>query len=127
MDKVTPFIKAALDKDMTTMQSILATDSSAVNSVEEGTGKNAMHFIAKLGHRQYPPAEIPTYLIKSGIDINAKDKSGLTPLEISLQSGWQNIASLLLDNGVDRSVVTPSMKSKITCPDCKRVVSSYGL
>ena len=43
MDKVTPFIKAALDKDMPAMQSILAIDSSAVNSVEEGTG----HFFDK--------------------------------------------------------------------------------
>ena len=34
---------------------------------------------------------------------------------------------LLLESGADKSVVTESVKNRITCPDCKRVVKQYSL
>lgn len=86
-----------------------------------------MHIIATKGHYFFPPQDIPLALIKAGIDINAKNDEGRTPLEISLLKGWQRIAMLLLDSGADRTVVTNEVKSKITCPDCKKVVRDYDL
>lgn len=41
----------------------------------------------RLGHYQFPPQGIPKLLIDSGIDINAKNNDGQSPLEISLLSG----------------------------------------
>jgi len=97
-----------------------------VNDVDIN-GNNAMHIIAKKGHYQFPPSDIPKTLIEGGIDINAKNNDKKTALEISLLSGWQKISMLLLDNNADRTVVTREVVDKITCPDCKRVVREYKL
>ena len=104
----------------------LLSQKADVNSADPKIG-NAMHWIAEKGHHQYPPAGIPKLLIDSGLDVNAKNPAGSTALEISLQKGWQNIAMLLLDNGAERSVVNDAVKSRITCPDCKKVVRDYKL
>lgn len=120
-----PIIDAVLSKNKDTIVATLAR--SSINEKDPTTGNNAMHFISKKGHYQFPPADIPTLLIDRGIDINATNGENKTALEISLLSGWQKIAMLLLDRGADRSVVTESVKSKITCPDCKRVVKTYSL
>jgi ankyrin repeat protein len=101
--------------------------SRIVNERSPMNNDNAMHIIARKGHYKYPPMVIPKLLVDSGIDINATDGNGETALEISLLSGWQKIAMLLLDSGADRSVVTDSVKQRIRCPDCKRVVREYGL
>eukprot|EP01038_Epipyxis_sp_PR26KG_P010138 gene10138-13638_t len=121
-----PFIDAVLSHDYDLAKSILLANSNAVNIVDSN-GQNAMHIVAKKGHYKYPPGGIPLFLIQNGININAKDKAGSTPLEISLLSGWQKIAMLLLDNGANRLVVTDDIKQRITCPDCKRVVKQYNL
>ena len=60
-----------------------------INDRDPSSGNNAMHIIAKRGHYKFPPANIPKLLIVSGIDVNAKNVNGETPLEISLLSGWQ--------------------------------------
>jgi len=49
-----------------------------------------------------------------------------TPPQVSLLSGWQNIAELLIANGADTAGVA-DIKASITCPDCKRVVAKYSL
>ena len=46
---------------------------------------------------------------------------------IFLRCTLQKISMLLLDSGADKSVVTESVKNRITCPDCKRVVKQYSL
>ena len=48
-------------------------------------------------------------------------------LNYSALSAPQKISMLLLDNGADKTVVTDTVKNKITCPDCKRVVREYSL
>jgi ankyrin repeat protein len=124
-----PLIDAVRSKDETAIRSILSQNPKNADAVDPSTGQNALHIIASRnqGHYKYPPDGIPKLLISSGIDINAKDKSGKTALEISLLSGWQKISYLLLDAGADRGVVTQDTVSAITCPDCKRVVREYKL
>ena len=63
--------------------------AAVVNEKDPTSGNNAMHIIAKKGHYKFPPAAIPTKLVESGIDVNAKNGKGETALEISLLSGWQ--------------------------------------
>jgi hypothetical protein len=65
------------------------SNKSIINERDPATGNNAMHIIAKKGHYKYPPANIPKTLVAGGIDINAKNLKGESPLEISLLSGWQ--------------------------------------
>jgi len=78
------------------------------------------------GHYKYPPQEIPALLIQSGADLEAKDATGCTALQVALLSGWQNIAELLIKNGAKTGGV-PDIKASITCPDCKRIVATYNL
>lgn len=119
-----PIIDAVIDNNEQEIRKYLS--ASEINKIDSKQN-TAMHVIAKLGHYKYPPAAVPTLLIDSGININAKNGDGLTALEISLLSGWQKIAYLLLDRGADKSVVTQSTVSRITCPDCKKVVREYQL
>jgi ankyrin repeat protein len=119
-------IDAVEKKDFNAIKLIIQNDKLAVHEIDS-SGRSALHIIAKKGHYQYPPSEIPLLLIQNGIDLNAVDKDGNTALVISLLSGWQKIAMILLDNGADKSCVTNDIKSRITCPDCKRVVTQYGL
>ncbi len=120
------FLCAVERKDFLSVKSKLLADKSVVNETD-GNGQNALHIIAKRGHYQYPPNEIPLHLIQNGINISLKDGEGNTPLVISLLSGWQKIAILLLDSGAEHSSVTPDVISRIKCPDSKRVVRQYGL
>ena len=57
----------------------------------DAEGNGPLHIIARVGHYKYPPAGIPKFLIESGININARNYSGVTALEISLLSGWQKV------------------------------------
>ena len=122
-----PIIDAVLTRNLDTVTAVLSRDPTSVNAKAEETGSNAMHIIAKQGHYKFPPEGIPKTLIDYKININEKNNDNKTALEISLLSGWQKIAMLLLDNGADRSVVTNDIKQRITCPDCKRVVKQYNL
>ena len=65
------------------------SNKSIINERDPATGNNAMHIIAKKGHYKFPPANIPKTLVAGGIDIDAKNLKGESPLEISLLSGWQ--------------------------------------
>ena len=121
-----PIIDAVLTRNIDTVRALLSRDAQAVNE-KSANGSNAMHIIAKQGHYKFPPDGIPKLLIDSKINIDEKNNDGKSALEISLLSGWQKIAMLLLDNGADRSVVTNDVKQRITCPDCKRVVKQYNL
>lgn len=100
----------------------------AGNSADEkgADGDTPLLYIARAGHYKYPPTEIPQSLINAGADLDVKDKRGLTALQVSLLSGWQNIAEVLIQNGADTSGVA-AIKGQITCPDCKRLVLRYEL
>ncbi|KAG2446897.1 hypothetical protein HYH02_008053 [Chlamydomonas schloesseri] len=98
-----------------------------VNEREGGPGGDTpLLMIARAGHYKYPPAEIPAALVKAGADLEAKDKAGLTALQVSLLSGWQNIAELLIKSGASTAGVA-AIKPRLTCPDCKRIVAQYNL
>jgi len=122
-------IDAVIAKEPATLKAILVRNKKAADETDSD-GNTALHIIAKRGHYQYPPepeGSIPKILIEAGANLNLKNKANRTSLEIALLSGWQRIAYLLLEKGADRSVVTDEVKSKITCPDCKRVVKEYSL
>lgn len=61
--------------------------ASGADVNERVEGLTPLHFIARKGHYQYPPREIPEALVKAGADLEAKDGDGLTALEVSLLKG----------------------------------------
>lgn len=116
-------------------QAIKRVDSGGVDAAvaakadlneRDANGDTALLYIARAGHYKYPPADIPTKLIRGGADVEAKDRKGLTALQISLLSGWQNISEVLIKNGASTAGV-PEIKARLTCPDCKRLVAKYNL
>lgn len=124
-----PIIDAVVQNSAESVKLAITLNPSSVNEKDKG-GNNVMHIVAKQGHYRFPPEpenSIPRQLIKAGVDINAVNTEGRTPLTVALLSGWQRIAMILLDSGADRSAVTEEVKAKITCPDCKRVVKQYNL
>ncbi|KAF5843676.1 hypothetical protein DUNSADRAFT_10851 [Dunaliella salina] len=130
--------------------SILKLDSTGMslcmkngaNANERGpTGETPLLYISREGHYKYPPQEIPKMLIDMGADLEQRNAQDLTALEVSLLSGWQNIAGgllvllyedmlqdkeLLLKAGASTSGV-PSIAPRVTCPDCKRLIAQYNL
>jgi hypothetical protein len=92
------------------------------------TGETPLIRIVKTGgHYKYPPAGIPTLLIKGGADLEKRDaETGHTAFELSLLKGWQLHGYALLDAGASTSGVA-AIKSRLTCPDCKRLVAEKGL
>ncbi|KAJ9533985.1 hypothetical protein QJQ45_027059, partial [Haematococcus lacustris] len=106
----------------------------------DANGDTPLLYIARAGHYKYPPCEIPAALLEAGADKEARDKAGLTALQVSLLAGWQNIsdndtvvtdcvwlcAELLIKAGADTSGVR-SIVPRLTCPDCKRIVAEYKL
>ena len=45
--------------------------------------------------------EVGRWLVEQGLDVNHKNKGGITPLERAIDSGNQNLVQILLDNGAD--------------------------
>eukprot|EP00199_Chlamydomonas_sp_CCMP681_P006107 CAMPEP_0119101124 /NCGR_PEP_ID=MMETSP1180-20130426/257_1 /TAXON_ID=3052 ORGANISM="Chlamydomonas cf sp, Strain CCMP681" /NCGR_SAMPLE_ID=MMETSP1180 /ASSEMBLY_ACC=CAM_ASM_000741 /LENGTH=202 /DNA_ID=CAMNT_0007085183 /DNA_START=21 /DNA_END=632 /DNA_ORIENTATION=+ len=103
-----------------------AIQSRADLNERNAEGDTPLLYIARQGHYKYQPAGIPAALIAAGADKDAKDKTGLTALEVSLIAGWQNISEPLLKAGASTAGVS-AIKSRLTCPDCKQLVAEYSL
>ena len=87
--KIIDAIQTQSEESVKSVLTATGFSKSMINDREPETGNNAMHIIAKRGHYKFPPAQIPKMLVDGGIDIDAKNAKGETPLEISLLSGWQ--------------------------------------
>jgi hypothetical protein len=101
-------IDAIQSQSEESVKSVLSASSfskSMINDREPETGNNAMHIIAKKGHYKYPPTQIPKLLVDGGIDIDAKNAKGETPLEISLLSGWQVRCYTLKDENIWHNIL----------------------
>ncbi|GAX73485.1 hypothetical protein CEUSTIGMA_g937.t1 [Chlamydomonas eustigma] len=103
-----------------------AVSTGADLNERDVNGDTPLLYISRAGHYKFPPAEIPSVLVKGGADMEAQDSKGMTALQVSLLSGWQNIAELLIMSGASTTGV-PAIKSRLTCPDCRRIVSKYNL
>lgn len=74
-------------------------------SLKDASFKTPLHELARL-HLKVAPwdsdlAEIIDVLLKHGLDINAQDKDGMTPLLYALDKEDTELASLLIDRGAD--------------------------
>eukprot|EP00798_Chlamydomonas_sp_ICE-L_P003569 gene3570-13647_t len=105
---------------------LLAISSNADLNEVNANGDTPLTYIAKEGHYKYPPSEIPEALVKAGANIEATDRNRNTPLEISLLSGWQNVAELMLRYNAKTDGVA-AIKTRVTCPVCKRMIAVYNM
>ncbi|GFR45160.1 hypothetical protein Agub_g6544 [Astrephomene gubernaculifera] len=122
---LTPLWAAVKRLDLSAVKAALNSGASP-DERDATSGDTPLLMIARAGHYKYPPSEIPAALVRAGADLEARDKAGLTALQISLLSGWQNIAELLISSGASTAGVA-EVKPRLTCPDCKRLVAKYNL
>ncbi|MEQ1763572.1 MAG: ankyrin repeat domain-containing protein [Pyrinomonadaceae bacterium] len=87
---------------------------------------NALHHLAENGVEP----EIIRYLISSGIDINAVNKEGRTPLMLAAANSQNEIVTALLENGANASSTTRDGKSAWDLTESETVRSAlvaYGV
>mmetsp|Transcript_23454 Transcript_23454/g.51493 ORF Transcript_23454/g.51493 Transcript_23454/m.51493 type:complete len:201 (-) Transcript_23454:240-842(-) len=92
----------------------------------DSRGDTPLIYVAREGHYKYIPSEIPAALIRGGADLEARDSKGLSALQVSLLSGWYHTAELLISSRASTAGVA-AIKSRVTCPDCKRLIARYNL
>lgn len=89
------FIKAVRDGDGAKTTSLLnASGSTVAKSRDSGTGENALHIVIKK-----PNSDWAGFLLGRGVDPNAPDKGGETPLGLAIRLGKCEVASLLIKRG----------------------------
>jgi hypothetical protein len=68
-------IDAVLTTEIDEVLRVLDDADADVNATD-GEGNTALHVVAKLGHRTYPPAGIPRLLLDRGADVHARNDDG---------------------------------------------------
>ncbi len=92
---LTPLL-AAIDKSAIRSAGMLIDKGADVN-VKDGTGKNAIHYLAAANNA----TGLLSKLEGKGININAKDASGRTPLAIAVENDRTDNVEYLLNIGAD--------------------------
>ena len=64
-----------------------------MNTVNGWNGQTPLHSAASEGH-----LEMVSLLVQKGAEINAKDKSGQTPMDLANANQHQDVAKLLAEN-----------------------------
>jgi ankyrin repeat protein len=63
------------------------------------SGNSPLHVIVTKSFRNQNTFPIIIALLKAKADINLTNKEGVTPIQIALQSGWQDTAAFLFQLG----------------------------
>ena len=82
-DPISDFVAAIEAGDASTVDRLASTDPKLLELQDE-TGQTAMHYAA-LGNRP----EVIRLLHKKGLDVNARDAEGRTPLTVLEDSGFR--------------------------------------
>ncbi|XP_071830900.1 myotrophin-like [Apostichopus japonicus] len=75
-------------------------------------GRALIHIAADYGQ-----ADVITFLISKGAEVNCADKHGITPLLAAIWEGHETCVSLLLSKGADKSGKAPSGESYLDCAE----------
>jgi ankyrin repeat protein len=72
----------------------------SISKIDESVGWGALHIAVHNGH-----FKLVKFLVKHGVNLNTKDKFGITPLHIAIEKGHLNIFSYLIENKASLEVV----------------------
>jgi ankyrin repeat protein len=124
MSLVDPLYNAIFEGDCKRIDALLAG-----RNVNAGTGEDNLLRAALIGLTEAPNPNVIQHLIKLGVDVNAKDRYGWTPLHYAARKKSQAAdpslstacVKLLIDAGADVNAkdnegVTPMHRSVFECP-----------
>jgi 26S proteasome non-ATPase regulatory subunit 10 len=97
-------LQMAFEKDAPDIVEVFIKQGMAVNSSINQYGRTMLHEAAIMGK-----TKTASFLIDKGAAIDAKDKTGKSPLDFALICDHQNVAELLISKGA-KPVETPSME-----------------
>ncbi|XP_001604063.1 ankyrin-3 [Nasonia vitripennis] len=75
-------------------------------NIYDNNGKTVLHYVAEIDKPfgDDKKAEVATVLLDNGADVNARNKTGLTPLHIALKKGYVDLVEVLLKYNVDPNI-----------------------
>jgi ankyrin repeat protein len=86
------FLEAVKKKDGDKVEKAVMASSQIINSKDVTTGETALLIVTARRDLTWL-----TYLIAKGANVNAADDRGRTPLELAVNLGWREGATLLLE------------------------------
>ena len=118
---LTPLMLAAMH-DRATSASILINAGASVDAVTASYSTTALMLAAKEGHH-----EVVEVLLRSGADINARNKSGFTALMLASYHGQAHVVSQLLQAGADAHLLDASNRTALvlaTTEEVRRILQA---
>ena len=67
-------------------------------------GETPLHAVAKLGDSCRGAAQVVTWLVENGADINAQDENGNTPMHVAVANGHKKLSTVLAKKGANLSL-----------------------
>lgn len=89
-----PLVDAVKTRDLAAIRALLQKHAAVDQAEPDGT--TALMWAAR-----DDAADVAAQLIKSGANVNARNRYGVTPLELAATNGSRAMTALLLDNGAD--------------------------
>ena len=105
---MTPLMVAAM-YDRSTSAQLLIDAGAAVNATTSSYGTSALMMAAMNGYH-----EVVEVILKSAVDINARNKSGFTALMLAAQKGHTRVVQQLLQAGADPQLTDASNRTALT-------------
>jgi len=88
-NEAAPVVSAALEGDLSGLQTIIQADSSLVN-YQDDQGMTPLHFAADRGH-----AHVVQWLVEHGADRSIKDVDDMTAYDVAELSGRDELLDML--------------------------------
>lgn len=105
----------ALDEaDFAALNKLFSVDAD-INKITENDKWSWLHKSLLGFDPQKPPRESIEYLIRHGLDVNAQDRYGMTPLHYAMRSKNVAAATALLEAGADPNIPNIENVTPLAC------------
>nr|WP_315178326.1 ankyrin repeat domain-containing protein [uncultured Cardiobacterium sp.] len=105
----------ALDEaDFAALDKLFSVDAD-INKITENDKWSWLHKALLGFDPQKPPRESIEYLIRHGLDVNAQDRYGMTPLHYAMRSKNVAAATALLEAGADPNIPNIENVTPLAC------------
>ena len=105
----------ALDEaDFAALDKLFSVDAD-INKITENDKWSWLHKALLGFDPQKPPRESIEYLIRHGLDVNAQDRYGMTPLNYAMRSKNVAAATALLEAGADPNIPNIENVTPLAC------------